>query len=142
MYHDWNNRSSVIMYQFSLLCSYGSDEVSSCDVSLGLFDRGLLGVGILRVAGVHFDVSGDGLLLTSSRLLTPVMLFSFLLHSTLRSLTGGSECCGWLQFMTRGRGLWLLQSADKSAPSSSAREVGWHVSELCTLGRDHLQLRR
>ena len=34
----WINCSSDQMHRFSLLCADGSDEVSSCDVSLGLFD--------------------------------------------------------------------------------------------------------
>ena len=104
---DWINRSSVIMPQFSLLCSDGSDKVSSCDVPLGLFDRGLSDVGILGVAGVHFDVSGGGLVWTGSRLLVSVDTGNgdqFPRTTTKRSLTGGSECCGWLQFLTRGGG--------------------------------------
>ena len=79
----------------------------SCDVSLGMFDRGLSDVGILGVAGVNFDVSGGGLVWATSRLLVSVDTGNgdqFPMTTTARSLTGGSKCCGWLQFMTRGAG--------------------------------------
>ena len=38
---DQINRSSDLMNRFSLLCADGGDDVSSCGVSLGLFDRAL-----------------------------------------------------------------------------------------------------
>ena len=116
-----------------------------CDASLGLSNRTLSDVGILGVTGVRFDVSGGDLVWAGSRLMVSVDTGDgdrFPMTTTERSRTGGSKCCGWLQCMTREAGLWLLQSACERAPSSPAREVGWHVPGLCTLGRDQLQLRR
>ena len=141
---DWINRLSDLMNRLSLLCADGGNEVSSCDVSLGLFNRALSDMGILGIACVHLDVSGGtGLVRAGSCLLVSVDTgegVRFPLTMTAHSLTGGSKGCGWQQFMTWGRGLLLLQSARERAPS--AKEAGWHVSGLCTLGRDQLQLRR
>ena len=134
---DWINRLSDLMNQFSLLCADGGNEVSSCDVSLGLFNRGPIRYGHIRY------VSGGGLVRAGSCLLVSVDTGDgdrFSVTTTAHSLTGGSECCGWLQLMTWGRGLWLLQSARECAPS--AREAEWHVSGLFTLGRDQLQFCR
>ena len=133
---DWINRLSDL---FRLLCVDGGNEVSSCDVTMGLFNLALSDMDILGIADVHFDVSGGGFVRGGSRLLVSVDIRDgdrFPVTMIACSLTGGSECCGWLQFMMRGRGLWLLQSARKRAPL--AREAGWHVSGLCTLGRDQL----
>ena len=75
-------------------------------------------MGILVVTGVHFDVSGQALspggdsVQAGSRLLVSVDTGDgdrFPLTTTARSLTCGSECRSWLQFVTWGRGLWLLQ---------------------------------
>ena len=70
-------------------------------------------MGILVVAGVHFDVSGQALssggdsVRAGSRLLVSVDASGrdrFPVTTAARSLTGGSKCCGWLQFVTRGAG--------------------------------------
>ena len=63
---DLINHSSNLMNRFRLLCVNGGDDVSLLCVSLGLFDRAmsqpvLSDLGILVVAGVHFDVSGHAL---------------------------------------------------------------------------------
>ena len=100
----WINCSSDL---FSLLCVYGGNEVSSCDATLGLFNQALSDMGILGIADVHFDVSGGGLVRACSRLLMSVITGDgerFPVKTTTCSLTGSSECCGWLQFMTRGAG--------------------------------------
>ena len=103
---DWTNRLSDLMNRFSLLCADGGNEVT-CDVFLGLFNRALSDMGILGIAGVHFDVSGGGLVPAGSHLLVSVDTGDgdrFPVTTTTCSLTGDSECCGWLQFMTRGGG--------------------------------------
>ena len=66
---DFINRLSDLVNRFRLLCMDGGDDVSSlCQVcvSPGLFDQALSqpvlsDMGILVVAGVHFDVSGQAL---------------------------------------------------------------------------------
>ena len=129
----------------------GGDDVSLLCVSPGLFDRALSqpalsDMGILVVACVHFDVSGQALspggdpVRAGSRLLVSVDTGDgdrFPMTTTAHSLTGGSECRGWLQFVMRG--LWLLQSVREHAPPCPAREAWWHVPGLCTLGRDQLK---
>ena len=60
---DLISRSSDLVNRLMLWYMCGGDDVSSHCVSLGLFDRALsqpalLYMGILVVAGVHFDVSG------------------------------------------------------------------------------------
>ena len=95
-----------------------TDDVSSCCVSPGIFDRALSqpalsDMGILVVAGVRFDVSGQALspkgdsVPAGSRLMVSVDTSvgdRFPVTTAARSLTGGSECCGWLQFVMRGVG--------------------------------------
>ena len=61
---DLINRSSDLVSRFRLLCMCSGDAVSSLCVTLGLSDRALSQLalsymGILIVAGVRFDVSGE-----------------------------------------------------------------------------------
>ena len=75
---------------------------------MGLFNQALSDMSISGIAGVHFDVSEGGLVRAGSCLLVSVDTSDgdrFPVTTTARLLTGGSECCGWLQFMTRGRAL-------------------------------------
>ena len=51
---DWINRSS---YLFSLLCADGGNAVSSCDVSLGLFNWALSDIGQVRFGMSRSPVS-------------------------------------------------------------------------------------
>ena len=84
------------MNRFSLLCG-GSNEVSSCDVYLELFNWALSDMGVLGVTCVHFDVSGGGLVWAGSRLLVSVDTGDgdrYPVPTTTRSLTGDSGCCG------------------------------------------------
>ena len=90
--------------------------VSSLCVSLGLFERALSHpalsyMGILVVAGVRFDVSGQTLssrgdsVWAGSCLMVSVDTGDgdwFHLTMATRSVVGDSRCCGWLQFVTRG----------------------------------------
>ena len=106
---DLINRSSDLVNQFRLLCMVGGDDVLSLCVSPKLFDRALSqpalsDMGILVVAGVHFDVSrkalspGGDSVWAGSRLLLSVDTGDgdwFPVTTNARSLTGGFECCGW-----------------------------------------------
>ena len=63
---DLNNLSSDLANRFRLLCVFGGDDMSSLCVPPGLFDRALSQLtlselGILVVAGVRHDVSGQAL---------------------------------------------------------------------------------
>ena len=140
---------SDLVNRCRLLCVLGGDPVSSC-VSPGLFDQALsqpalLDPGILVATGVHFDVFGMGI--GDSVRACPLLWMSvdtgdgdqLPVTTAARPLAGGSGCCGWLQFVMQGQGLWLLQSACGHAPSCLVMETGRYVSGLCTLSRDQLQ---
>ena len=103
---------------FELLCGVGGYDMSSICAHPGLFDRSLLppalsDMGTLVVAGVRSDVCGAALLWggdlvrASSRLMMSYDTGDgdgrcFPMAMAARSRTGGSGCCGWLQFVTRG----------------------------------------
>ena len=131
-----NNRLSDLVSRFRLWYMCGGDDVSSFCVSLGLFDQALsqpalLYMGILVVAGVRFDVSGQALypkgVWAGSCLMVSVDTYDgdLLPVTTVACLLiGGSGRCGWLLFVTWGQGLWLLQSACEHAPSCTTKEAG------------------
>ena len=122
-------RASDLVNRLRLLCVLGGDAVSSLCVPLCLFDEALSqtalsDLGILVVAGVHFNVSGQVLypggdsVRAGLRVLVSVVTGDgdrLPMTMAAHPLTGGSGCCGWLQFVMRERGLWLLQSARERA---------------------------
>ena len=89
-------------------------------------------MGILGIAGVHFDVSGGGLVRADSHLLVSVDASDgdrLPVTTTTRSLTGGSDCCGWLQFMMRGGGGGACGSSNQhaSAHLEPGRQGGMYL---------------
>ena len=109
---------SDLVNLLGLLSAFSGDNVSSlCDPPV-LFDRALLqpvwsDLGILVVAGVHFDVSGpvlypggDSVRARPSLLVSGDTSDGDRLPVTMAACTqtGGVVCCGWLQFVTRGGG--------------------------------------
>ena len=109
------NRPSDLVNRCRLLCVLGGDTVSSLCVPPGLFDQALsqpalLDPGILVATGVHFDVFRPGI---GDSVRAGLLLWKSVgtgdgdrlpVTTATRTLTGGSRCCDWLQFMMQGAG--------------------------------------
>ena len=129
-YHELINRLSDLVKRFG----------SSLCVPLVLFDRALSqpvlsDLGILVAAGVHINVSGMVLYPGGDSVRHRPHLVSsdtsdrdwLPMTKATRPLTGGFMCCCWLQFVMRGRGLWLLQSVCEHAASWRLSHGGWVI---------------
>ena len=118
-----------LVNRFGLLSAFSGGNVSSlCDTPV-LFVRTLSqlvlsDLGILGAAGVHFDVCLDRFYIWEMTQCGLDRAYCSMLLSgdtsdwdwlpvtmAVCTLTGGFVRCGWLQSVTWGRGLWLLQSA-------------------------------
>ena len=86
--------------------------------------------GRLVAAGVRFDVLrldiGDLV-----RAVSPLLGYVDIADgaqlpgaTAARPRTGDTGLCGWWKFVTRGRGLWLLQSVGRRAPLCSDVQAG------------------
>ena len=123
------NQLLDLVTRFGQLCGWKRNVPSSVCVR-ALSQPTLWDHGRLVAAGVRFDVLrldiGDLV-----RAVSPLLGYVDIADgaqlpgaTAARPRTGDTGLCGWWKFVTRGRGLWLLQSVGRRAPLCSDVQAG------------------